>query len=774
MSKSNRQGNSGMSDCGLQPAARLPGPPPLDILQVAVAAPLPQLFDYLAPSGMAHVGMLGRRVLVPFGQGRRVGLVVGYATQAQVPTDKLKPIERCLDGGALFSNIELKLLRWAAGYYHCVPGEAYLSALPARLRRIEPPRRRNPVVWRVKPGPLASLNARQAPRQAAVLAALAAHPEGLSANQLRGLVGDAQGALLALERKGLLERCMITADALAPLGEDACATLDEAAAFARASQVEDPILSDEQRAAVEAVAGASGFACFLLDGVTGSGKTEVYIRLIRRALAQQRQALVLVPEIGLTPQLAQRFSERIATAQAVLHSGLDEHQREAAWQRAASGQARLVLGTRSAVFTPMPDLGLIIVDEEHDVSLKQQDGFRYSARDVAVRRAQLCACPVLLGSATPSLETLRNASLGRYELLRLTKRAGGAAPPRFLVADLRAQPLTTGLSHALLTRMEQVLDAGNQVLLFLNRRGFSPVLTCHDCGWISECRHCDARMTLHRGRAQLICHHCGHQDPQPVHCPYCDSPDLRPLGQGTERVEDSLRTRFPGIPLARIDRDSTRRKGELARILNAAQAGDYPILLGTQMLAKGHHLPQVTLVGILDIDQGLYGADFRASERMAQLLIQVAGRAGREQRPGTVLIQTRHPQHPLLQRLLHQGYRAFAAAALEERAAAALPPFSFQALIRADSREEQLALQFLRDTRAQALALHCDGVTLWGPAPAAMERRAGRFRAQLLLQSQQRAALHALLERLSPWLRHSGRGNRKVRWSIDIDPQEAT
>ncbi|MBK5938615.1 primosomal protein N' [Halochromatium roseum] len=740
-----------------------------------------------------------------------MGIIVGCRRESAIAPDRLKPIERCLDQEPLLSAKDIELIGWAADYYRCPPGEAIFSALPTRLRKPVPSSSAQPKGWRLTAtGDTCALEQlARAPRQAATLTALKAQPAGLEDISLRDQLGDCRAALRALATKGLIERCLVSAPldglgaqhrGIPPIGSpatapeavpdlslataptaspnappDGLATSSLAATSASPTAREPllgPALNSEQQAAVEAVSQASGFNCFLLDGVTGSGKTEVYIRLIQAALERGQQVLVLVPEIGLTPQLAERFAQRIRSERAVLHSGLGERERETAWRRAARGQARLVLGTRSAIFTPLPDLGLLIVDEEHDVSLKQQDGFRYSARDLAVRRAQISQCPILLGSATPSLETLRNAERGRYQHLRLRHRAGGAQAPRFLLADVRSQPLVTGLSHALLARMTEVIEAGNQVLLFLNRRGFAPVLTCHDCGWISVCQHCDARMTLHRGHGQLICHHCGDQRPLPVQCPYCESPDLRPLGQGTERVEDSLRQRFPGIPLARIDRDNTRRKGELERLLAEARDGAYPILLGTQMLAKGHHLPGVTLVGILDLDHGLYGSDFRATERMAQLLIQVAGRAGRAERPGTVLVQTRHPDHPLLMRLLRQGYTAFAAAALSERAEAGLPPFSFQALLRADSRTEQLGLDFLRDARALALALEPGPVEIWGPAPASMERRAGRFRAQLLLQCGQRGPLHALIDRLLPALRAQV-NNRKLRWSIDIDPQES-
>jgi len=738
-------------------------------LRVAVQAPLVGLFDYLPPSSpSAPEALPGMRVLAPFGRGRRVGLITAISATTEQAADRLKPVLVVLDRTPLFAATDLQFVLWAADYYRSSPAEALFTALPARLRRPEPMLDGAAPGWCID-----SANGlddaaqdrlrRQAPRQAEALALLQAHPKGIDETTLRERLGKCGPTLRALVKKGLIEPCRInTKGAADPLP-------DQPSSQASTKQ---PELNADQQAAVRRVREATGFGCFLLDGVTGSGKTEVYLRLIDDALKLGQQILVLVPEIGLTPQLRDRFARRIDAPMAVLHSALGERDRELAWQQAARGRARLVLGTRSAVFTPLPDLGLIIVDEEHDLSLKQQDGFRYSARDLAVRRAQIVQCPVLLGSATPSLETLRNARLGRYRHLVLPRRAGAAVDPKILVADIRAQPLETGLSHALLTRMEQEIIAGNQVLLFLNRRGFSPVLTCHDCGWISECRHCDARMTLHLGRDQLLCHHCGLIQPRPPRCPYCESPDLRPLGQGTERVEDSLRHRFPGIPLARIDRDSTRRKGELERLLSAAERGEFRILLGTQMLAKGHHIPGITLVGILDLDHGLYGSDFRATERMAQLLIQVAGRAGRAERPGTVMLQTRHPRHPMLTRLLRDGYGAFADAALAERAEATLPPFSHQALLRADSPQEQAAMDFLRQALATAQPLAPPSVELWGPAPAQMERRAGRLRAQLLLQAPNRGLLQTLLSNLLPQLRALP-APRHLRWSIDVDPQDS-
>jgi primosomal protein N' (replication factor Y) len=738
------------------------------LLRVAVGAPLADLFDYLPPEG--GLPAPGTRVLVPFGRGSRVGVVVETALDSDQDPDRLKSVTRALDPGPLLAPADLALVRWAADYYRHPLGEALLGALPVRLRRPDG----------ALDGLVAGLRATaaglapeppglgRAARQARVLDLLRAHPQGLAASELRERLGGCAPQVRELKSKGLIEPCRVGPAVPGPSGEDRGAPL-----------AEGPELNPDQRRAAEAAIAALGrFAPFLLEGVTGSGKTEVYIRLIREAIARGSQALVLVPEIGLTPQLEERLRRRLPGPIALLHSGLDERSRELAWHLAASGRATMALGTRSACFVPLPRLGLVLVDEEHDPSLKQQDGFRYSARDLAVRRAQLAGCPVVLGSATPSLETLHNARSGRYRRLSLPQRAGGARAPAVSLLDIRGQPLSAGLSPLLREHVAAESGAGNQVLLFLNRRGFAPVLTCHDCGWVGACPHCDARLTLHLRIQRLWCHHCGWQVPAPAACPECKGPDLRPLGLGTERLEAELRAIFPDTPLARIDRDSTRRKGELDRLLTAVRRGEIPILVGTQMLAKGHDFPGVTLVGILDLDQSLYAADFRAPERTAQLIVQVSGRAGRAERPGRVVIQTRHPEHPLLRSLLAEGYPGFAEVALAERRAARLPPFAHLALLRAESPEPEPAMELLR--RARQLALDIldgrvpglgAGVRLLGPVPAPMERRAGRWRAQLLVESPDRPGLQRLLAAWIPGLRALGRTNG-LRWSLDVDPQD--
>lgn len=729
------------------------------VLRVAVPAPLYSFFDYLPPPG-AVLSQLrpGVRLRVPFGRGERCGVLMELVAESMVEHSRLKPALAVLDSEPLLTQEDLDFLLWAANYYRHPPGEVVAAALPVRLRRGEGP------VSLVRQGWCLTLEGAsvdldglsRAPRQVGVLRVLAGYPAGLSQEELYLLCDPCRPVLRSLEAKGWVQACEISPQNMQDAEMDPVASTT---------------LNPAQQDVVTAVAAADGFHAYLLDGVTGSGKTEVYLDLIERVIAAGGQVLVLVPEIGLTPQLMQRFQCRIKSPLALMHSGLSDREREQAWFAATSGKAAVVLGTRSAIFTPLPRLGLIVVDEEHDLSFKQQEGFRYSARDLAVVRARRKGCSVMLGSATPSLESLHNAEAGRYQRLALPERAGKAKPPRLDLLDIRSAPLDGGLSPTLLRLMEQTLAEGNQVLLFLNRRGYAPVVTCYHCGWLSECPRCDARMTLHQGTSLLWCHHCGHQRRLQQLCPECGEKELHPLGQGTQRLEEVLSERFPGVPLARIDRDSTRRKGALERLLTEIHAGKHSILLGTQMLAKGHHFPDVTLVGILDVDGGLFGADYRAAERMAQLIEQVAGRAGRAEKPGRVLIQTRHPDHPLLQTLVHQGYGAFAQACLTERREAGLPPYSRQVLLRAEAVDAEAPTAFLQEAAGEARSLAQDRVELWGPVPAPMERRAGRVRAHLLLQARHRSQLQALLATWVPGLARLKSG-RRVRWSIDVDPQE--
>ena len=734
------------------------------ILGVALPTPLHHCFDYLPPPDCAISAIEpGMRLRVPFGRGTRVGVVVDKKAHSEVAAHRLRHALAVLDTSPLVDETMLTLLRWAADYYHHPLGEVIFGSLPTLLRTGRPAHTATRRRYRLTPQGLSADPAElsRAPRQAALLALLQRHVRGLESAALASVGGDWRRALRALGKRGWI------------MEEEVAAGAPEDRHDASAAKRRPHPLHRDQAEATRQICDSLGrFQACLLEGITGSGKTEVYLHIIETVVARGLQALVLVPEIGLTPQLVERFRTRLGLPLAVFHSGLSDRQRLDAWLAARAGKAPVVIGTRSAVFTPLHRPGVIIIDEEHDASFKQQEGFRYHARDIAVMRARQAAVPVVLGSATPSLESLHNARGGRYRHLRLHTRAGGASPPRMTLIDVRGSRLEHGLSPPLLEAVAEHLQARRQVLLFLNRRGYAPTLYCQQCGWIARCRRCDAHLVLHRGEDLLRCHHCDGRQAPPACCPGCGNEQtLHPLGQGTQRVEAALAERFPGTDIVRIDRDSTRRKGSLEALLGRLRDGAGQILLGTQMIAKGHHLPNITLVGILDADQGLFGADFRATERMAQLVLQVAGRAGRARHPGEVLIQSRCPEHPLFYHLLRQDYPAICDLLLEERRQGGLPPFGALALLRAEAVDTDAPRLFLEAAATRAADLGTGEVTLLGPAPAPMERRAGRHRAQLLLQSRRRPPLHRLLAALVPRLDKIP-GARRVRWSLDVDPQE--
>ena len=530
-------------------------------------------------------------------------------------------------------------------------------------------------------------------------------------------------------------------------------------------------LTAQQSEVRDRVSGSFGrFAAYLLHGVTGSGKTEVYLHLIARTLGQGRQALVLVPEISLTPQLEAQFRQAFPGARlALMHSGLEDIARTSAWLEAARGDAGIVLGTRLALLAPLPRLALIVVDEEHDPSFKQQEGLRYSARDVAVFRAKLAGCPVVLGTATPSLETWHNYRLGRYEKLALPERASpGAQLPQVRTVDLRTASQENGFSENLLEGIGKRLTRGEQSLIFINRRGYAPVLSCEACGWAAGCERCTARMVLHSVGRRLRCHHCGAEAQIPSACPTCGNVDLRPMGRGTQRVEESLAERFPGARIVRVDRDSARRRGELVRTLEGVRRGEADILVGTQLLAKGHDFPDLTLVGVLNADTALLSTDYRAAERLYAVLAQVAGRAGRRERPGEVLVQTRYPEHPLFRALAAHDYAGFAQSQLDERQAAGFPPFVFEAALRAEATKLDAALRFLRQALQRAAAP--PEVRCYDPVPHLLTRRAGFERAHVLIQSSSRPALQRFLADVSGNLYADA--PRDIRWHVDVDPIE--
>ena len=728
------------------------------ILKVAVPIPLFGSFDYLIPDSLRQHDLTpGCRVEVPFGRRTLIGVILEQSDHSDFALSKLKPINKLIDTSAVLDSRILDLLRWAATYYLHPIGEVVQTALPSLLRQGKPAEATAIKAWKpadsTTTDDLESLN--RAAKQKHMLQILLNNPDGLGEAYLNDNHPNWRPAMKALLEKGL-------------------AVCTEQASLPEAQPVstQAPSLNDEQQQAIAAIGtDLNQHHIHLLHGVTGSGKTEVYLALSELVIASGKQVLVLVPEISLTPQLTERFQQRMGCPIVVLHSGLNDQQRLSAWVAASTGHARLVIGTRSAIFTPLPDLGLILVDEEHDGSYKQQEGFRYNARDLALVRSQKENIPVVLGSATPSLESLHNVNRQRFHIHTLKKRARSQSETRIKLLDMCSQPIQEGLSAALLDKVDQHLKQGNQVILFLNRRGFSPLLMCHDCGWMTRCKRCDANMTYHKHKHQLHCHHCGAESRSPTTCGDCGSEELLAIGTGTERIENFLSERFPDVHINRIDRDTTRRKGALEDKLQQAHAGGASILVGTQMLAKGHDFPNVTLVGVLDTDQALYSADFRAAEHLAQLIIQVSGRAGRAEKPGEVLIQTHHPDHPLLQTLLHQGYEKFAVSALHERQQAGFPPHKHLVLLRCGAIKKELGMLFMNEARELANSYNAKEVEIFGPWPAPMEKRAGRIRSQTMLQANDRKALHQLLRQWLPQLQQL-KSSKQVRWSIDVDPYD--
>nr|WP_246194487.1 primosomal protein N' [Pseudoxanthomonas jiangsuensis] len=713
----------------------------------------------MPPAGTrASAADVGRRVRVPFGPRELAG--VGAAGGEPDSPAGLREALAFADPVPLFDGELLDSLRWLARYTHAPLGEVLATALPAPLRAGEPLPDTHAWAWALTEAGatgLEGLRRNTRPRRLAEL--LQAGP--LDEDHLDLRLDGWRDAARALGKRRYAERIAVPALPAAPVPQPG------------------PSPNAGQQAAIEAVAACAGFSPVLLEGVTGSGKTEVYLHAIADCLAQGKQALVLVPEIGLTPQTLARFRARLGVPVHALHSNLADGERARVWAAAWRGQARVIVGTRSAVFTPLPEAGLIVVDEEHDASYKQQDGIRYHARDFALVRAKALEVPVLLGSATPSLETLHNVRAGRYAHLRLRLRAGDAKPPAVRILDVRKRPLQAGLAPETLEMIGAALADGGQVLVFKNRRGYAPVLLCHDCGWSAQCPRCSTPaqgtpMTVHAGGGRLVCHHCGHRQARPLACPDCASLALQPQGVGTERLEELLAERFAGWPVLRIDRGTTARRDGLARLL--AELGDRPgILVGTQILAKGHDLPNLTRVVVVGVDEGLFSSDFRAGEKLAQLLVQVAGRAGRAQRPGEVWWQTHHPDHPLLHGLINGGYDAFADGELAQREAAGFPPFAHLALLRAEAQQADAAGAFLRAAKA---ALRDAGrgpeaqrIELLGPLTAPMARRAGLYRMQLLLSAPARPALHALLDAALPAI-HALPEARRTRWSLDVDPMD--
>ena len=723
----------------------------MPIVRVALDVPLSTLFDYLVDADLAVD--IGQRVLVPFGRKHVVGIVMELAESSGLATERLKSVVQVLDDVPPLPSELLTLLRFCSDYYHHPLGMTVMAALPARLRAQEPVAIKQELNYILtEQGRMLDLE--QFPKRRVVQQRLlqALQHTILNGEQIRALSPGAPANLKALMAAGWVESCA-------------------AAEAAPAAHVfnEAHTLTAAQQQAVDAVAQAQGFRCFLLHGITGSGKTEVYVHLMHQVLQRGGQVLLLVPEINLTPQLENYFRSRFPDAElASLHSGLNDGERAKKWLRAQSGRARIVLGTRLAVFTPLPQLGLILVDEEHDSSFKQQDGLRYSARDVAIFRANQRNVPIVLGSATPSLESYYNAQNGRYQLLKLPQRAAEQARlPQVRCLNTNNTPLQEGISPAMLTALGERLQRKEQSLIFINRRGYAPVLMCTACGWLSGCSNCAGKLVLHLKDRRLRCHHCGHQERVPHACPGCGNTDLQPVGIGTQRVEEALQAHFPEARIMRVDRDSTRNKGSWVAMRKQIEDEAVDILVGTQILAKGHDFPNLTLVGVLNPDGALYSADFRASEKLFAQLAQVAGRAGRADKPGEVLVQTAFPDHPLFRALRAHDYDAWAQILLAEREQAGFPPFVFQVLLRAEGKQDSEVYIFLRRAREAAMVLSLP-VEIYGVVAATMAKRANHFRAQLLVQSTTRKSLQQFLRAWSPLLEQLPA--QKLRWSLDIDP----
>ncbi|MDE0950459.1 MAG: primosomal protein N' [Halioglobus sp.] len=729
----------------------------MPVLRLVIPTPLRRIFDYLPPAGMtaAELASLqpGVRLRVPFGRREVTGYLLGVCENSSIAANSLKQALELLDPTPLIDPHLMQLCQWATHYYHHPPGEVYSAVFPKRLREGKPQQHGAPgwtLTTRGKGLPTEALP--KSPRQAEVIRML--REKSAIDNSEFKQQNISTSVLRSLRDKQLIETC-----AISPVEQSA-------------TSHPGLTLNAEQVSALAALRDSpEGFNCHLLEGVTGSGKTEIYLQLIEGCLQRDLQALVLVPEIGLTPQTLARFGQRFSANIAVLHSGLTDAQRYRAWEDARTGTAHIVIGTRSAIFTPLAKLGLIIVDEEHDGSYKQQDGFRYNARDVAVKRAQIHSCPVLLGSATPSLESIQNILADRYQHHRLTHRAGSARLPDIKALDIRQQTLRAGLSRTLVDAVDATLTSGQQALLFLNRRGYAPTLQCHDCGWIAECSACDARLTIHRRRHRLRCHHCGDTSVLVRQCPTCHSEQLVAAGLGTEQTEEFLHTRFQQWPIHRVDSDSMQGRDAMQTLVDDIGRSEPCILLGTQMLTKGHHFPGVSLVAVIDADALLFSADFRGEERMAQLLTQVAGRAGRADVPGQVILQTHYPDHPSLLAMLNTSYAEQAREMLKRRQESGMPPAGQLVILRTDCANADHGEQFLQNLRQQSARHLPSDAVLIGPLPSPMQRRAGRYRCQLLLTASSRRTAQAAATTLVAKAEEIP-ARHGLKWSIDIDPQD--
>ena len=728
-------------------------------MKVALSGPFNDGLDYLFTSEMclSPKQYIGCRVAVKLRNRPAIGIIVAVADHSNLSIDKLKSVDGLIDEKPVISQTLLNLLVWIAKYYHCHLYTALNTGLPTLFMQgkhyeVEVVKTYLPSISVLSVQ--MEMLSKNATKQRSLLQLLKQYPEGLSAVELKHsniqktTIDSAitKGWLTLNESEVSLEKN------LQPQG------------------VHFKLAKAQQNAIAQIIHYMNTFQVLLCHGVTGSGKTEVYIQAIQSVLAQGQQALVLVPEISLTPQTLSRFKARFETPVSCMHSKMTDKERLQNWQWIAEGKAGVMISTRSGVFTQFKSLGIIILDEEHDTSFKQQSGVRYHARDVAIMRAKMENIPIVLGSATPALETLQHAQSGRYQWLRLTERAGESKPCHHYLIDMRQGAIHAGLSQQLLDKMKVHLEAGNQALIFINRRGYAPTLMCHDCGWVSMCQRCDAPYTLHHSPQRLCCHHCGASVPIVTHCEACNSEEVSPVGVGTERIEDYLKNYFKSKSIVRLDRSNTSKKGELGSALSRIHRGHADIIIGTQMIAKGHHFSNVTMVGIVNVDGGLFSGDFRAIEKMAQLIVQVSGRAGREDKQGEVYLQTYHPEHYLLDKLLKEGYIAFSQAVLEERVIAHWPPFGYLVVLRAESKVLQEAINLLEIMKNLMPETLKHQVSCYGPLPGLRSKTAGFYRQMLLFKSDIRQPLHQLIDLIQYEM--SKHKLKTARWTIDVDPQE--
>lgn len=729
-----------------------------DLVEVLVPIPLMEKFSYLPPKNNTSSLKQGSRVLIPFGRRTLVGVIWGFVKKDPFDKRKYKYIKDVLDESPLLDANSISLAEWSSRYYHYPLGEIITYFFPPSIRKGKDAKFRESKYLELtsKGSFLQATDLSRAPSQQKLIELLKEKTEiSLKSAQAFGISAAVINGLI---EKGFIARF---SRELSPYKK-----------FENNNLLSSKELNPEQSEAVNAINGAQNKnITFLLDGITGSGKTEVYLQAIQEVIRQGRQALILIPEIGLAPQAEERFREYFGDRVMSFHSAKNDREKVDAWLGASRGLVDIIIGTRSSVFLPMKNLGIIVVDEEHDLSFKQMDKFRYSARDMALYRAKLEKVPVVLASATPSLETLKNAEEDKYKVLKLSKRATGASLPSFQAVDLRGKELFEGLSKELLEASQTELAQGNQVLIFLNRRGYAPSMICKVCGWISNCERCDALMTVHKNPLKLHCHHCEAQKPYPNKCQSCDSNDFLTYGFGTEKIEEFLQNYFPNIKTLRIDSDSTRKKETLNEYFSEIREGKPMILLGTQLLAKGHHFPDVTLVGIIDADSGLFSADFRGSERVAQLMTQVSGRAGRDKKPGRVILQSYCPDHPQIEEIITGSYDKFAKKLLGERKSLKIPPFSFQAKIFAESPKSLISRDFILNLLNQSkidekIRMN---VRVIGPLPSVMEKKSGVYRWELSIFSKSRSNLHKYLDVMQSRL-YDPKLSKQVRWSIDVDP----